>query len=353
MRGTLVRDERLTNPCIGIGAGQLSAARRASVVSAYLARLCAAHAPMMNRSFTVWMAGVLPAAKPWIRREEMSSKRTKRETKKVNKARIASARTKAMNKERGMESRLIRYTRPDRHNPQRFGNPTTFGYITRRVSCCTYCNEPGLRDSKNIAYCPPNLPLCSECHKRLPEALSAINEKTQREIDQNTNNTAYHGTASLFLPYILEKGLVPCRMGGEVYYSPSASRAETYAKSWAVGMHAGNASDSMGGVIVSFPIFGDDNPRREQRSDFAIPRSVAPTELAVEKRIDLGGLRQDSAEYIGYLKNFVGIVDWESDAYRDGNAFADVLRCATACRDRLEKSVPNSVLRDTIYVPWA
>ncbi len=116
-------------------------------------------------------------------------------------------------------------------------------------------------------------------------------------------------------------------------------------------MHAGDGSDSMGGVVVSFPILDDDVRRPEQRSDFAIRRSVAPSQLAVENRISLGDLPQDTAEYIAYLSNFIGIVAWRRDAYCGRNPFGQILQRARACYARLMNSTPIAVLRDTVYVP--
>ena len=284
----------------------------------------------------------------------MAGRRNKREKKKVNEARRATARAKAMEAKCGTASVLIRHTRSGRHNPVYGNGATNHGYNMARVPRCHYCRAPAVRDSGHLMNSGTNpMPLCSVCYKRVRGVLSAMTEEYSRRGNDDIHSTGYHGTASVFLPDILDNGLVPRRVSGQVYYSPCASRAETYAKSWAVGMHAGGAASSSGGVVLSFSILEDDECKRVQRSDWVVSRSVAPAELAVENRIDLGDLRQDTAEYIGYLRNFIGVVDWQLDAYRDGNQFAKMLRRARDCYDRLFNSVPITVLRDAIYVPWA
>ncbi len=284
----------------------------------------------------------------------MAGKRSKREKKKADEARRAAARAKAMEAKRGTASVVIRHTRSGRHNPMGRNGLTNHGYRLVSVPRCHYCPKPAVRDSSDLMNLGTNpMFLCSDCHKRVRSAISAMTEEYARRGDDDSHSTAYHGTASVFQSGILDNGLVPRRVSGRVYYSPFASRAEVYAKSWAVGMHAGGAASSLRGVVLSFSILEDDECMQVQRSDWVVSRSVSPAELTVVKRLDLGNLRQDTAEYLGYLRNFIGIVGLEEDAYRECNPFAEVLRRARACHVRLEKSVPISVLRDAISVPWA
>ncbi len=162
---------------------------------------------------------------------------------------------------------------------------------------------------------------------------------------------AYHGTAAMFLSDILSKGLVPQRKLGLVYFSPLKERAETYAKSWAVGMHAGGATKSPCGSVLSFPLRDDDELHQEQSCDFAVYGSVAPTDLREESYIDLSHLSQDTPEYMGYLLNFIGVAGWTEDAYHGRNPFEEVLRRASECYDHLHKTVPGTVLVGMMSVP--
>lgn len=171
--------------------------------------------------------------------------------------------------------------------------------------------------------------------------------------DSYGNHRAFHGTAYCFMEDILRNGLQPKRESGMVYFSPYVARAETYAKSWAVGMHACGVTDELRACVLWFSLPEDEAYCQEDAYDFSVVRSVEHSELSEEMIIDFSDLSPETSDYIGYLQSLITIVGFYSDPYREDASHVKMHKRAVVRFNELRESVSPVVFFRSRYVPKA
>lgn len=265
---------------------------------------------------------------------------SKRSKNKVNKARRAKAKKPQSTQER----KVVK---------NRFGLPVRPGYCT---ACTEFDKHAAVTKRETIDTYGKTVAeiLCPYCIERTwPWSdMLTIPYVAEWQCDADGNYIAFHGTAYCFVPDILRDGLQPKRKSGLVYFSPYDLRAETYAKSWAVGMHACGVTNEIRASMLSFSLSEDERCHREDFSDFAVLRSVAPSELS-EESIDLSDLSPETSDYIGLLRSFMSIVGFYLDPYREHAWYAKMHKRAVVRLDELRESVSPVVFFRARYVSVA
>ncbi len=265
---------------------------------------------------------------------------SKRDKNKVNTARRAKAKKPQSTQQR----KVVK---------NRFGIPVRPGHCT---ACTAFDEHAAVTKRETIDTNGKTVAeiLCPYCiERKWPWSdKPTIPYLAEWQYDADGNYIAFHGTAYCFVPDILRDGLHSKRESGMVYFSPYPLRAETYAKSWAVGMHACGVTNEIRASLLSFPFLEDEGYHREDFSDYAVLRSVAPSELS-EESIDLSDLSPETSDYIGLLQSFASIVGFYLDPYREHAWYVKMYNRAAVRFDELRESVSPVVFFRARYVSVA
>lgn len=281
------------------------------------------------------------ARRQWRETSEGKGQMGKRDKKKVGEA----CRAKAKKPQRAHQRKVVKNHLGMRMRP---------AHCTACTAFDEHATETGFKTVDTRGKVAAEI-LCTFCAKQpIPwRGSPAMSYACEWEHDAYGNYRAFHGTAYCFVQDILRHGLQPKRESGMVYFSPYVARAETYAKSWAVGIHACGVTDELRACVLWFSLPEDEAYSQEDAFDFSVARSVAHSELSEEILIDLSGLSPETSDYIGYLQSFATIVGFHLDPYREEKSYLEMHKRAQMRFNELRESVSPVVFFRSRYVPKA
>lgn len=127
----------------------------------------------------------------------------------------------------------------------------------------------------------------------------------------NTNLITYHGTINPNVSVIRSQGLQSYRKSGLVYVTFEWARAATYARCWAVGLHAAGEIDKPVGAVLTLELPTDKRIRTGRNDDAAVRGHIAPQAIHGVELIDCSGI--DEPTRVGLAVKLMGIIQFRDD----------------------------------------